>query len=766
MPKRARQKAKAPQLATEPDCLLPLTPQVGNAPADAVGAAIDQLSAALQDYLSPTQAQLVARAARYAAQAHDGQQRDSGEPFIMHPLAVAGILGDMRMDAECIAAGLLHDVQEDCSVEPATLRQLFGDAVAMLVDGVTKLDQIEDRTRDEQQADNFQKMMLAMARDIRVILLKLVDRLHNIRTIGVLPRPRQRRIARETLSFYAPIAARLGMDKMRVELEERAFSALYPMRARLISSVVERARGGHRELIADIKGEIEQRLQEESIEARVYGREKSIYAIYDKVRRGTSFADLMDVFGFRIIVNDVRSCYHALGVVHSLYKPVPSSFDDYIAIPKPNGYQSLHTALFGRQQVRVEVQIRTHEMEEMANHGIAAHWLYKGSDSQTGGVADQQRLRRWVRGLLEMQRQAGDSLEFLEQLRADLYSDEIFVITPKGAIRSLPCGATPLDFAYAIHSNIGDHCAGCKVNRRISTRSTPLSSGQTVEILTDSKIRPSPEWLAWVVTPKARARIRQSLRRRQREDAISLGRQLLENRLISLGTSLAALGGEDKAAQLLRDATGNDGTGGKSRPAEPGDFEQQLAEIGFGDLPVLLVAHRLVHASDVGSDRSWWDLPRYFGIRSRHQPLSIHGSEGLVVQFGGCCGPVPGDQIIGQLSAGRGLVVHAQGCHNLSAGGTEAAELVPLQWAEEVDGEFSARLAVAMKNGRGALAQLASRVQECESDIEGINIEDQEAGSARILLTVGVRDRVHLASIMRGIHRMSHVSQVHRQANQ
>ena len=741
-------------------------PDSGAFPAEAVAAAIGQLSAVLHDYLSPTQAQLVAGAARYAAQAHEGQRRDSGEPFIMHPLAVASILADMHMDAECIAAGLLHDVQEDCGIDQSTLRERFGGAVAALVDGVSKLDQIEDRTRDEQQAANFQKMMLAMAQDIRVILLKLVDRLHNIRTIDALPRERQRRIARETLNFYAPIAMRLGMDTMRCELEERSFRALYPMRAALIGSAVDKARGSHHELIAEIQGEIERRLREEDIEARVYGREKSIYAIYDKVRRGTSFDDLMDVFGFRVVVDEVRSCYHALGVVHNLYKPVPSSFDDYIAIPKANGYQSLHTVLFSRHQVRVEVQIRTHAMEDMANHGIAAHWLYKVSSGSAGRGAGQRRLRHWVQSLLEMQQQAGDSLEFLEQLRADLYPDEIFVITPKGDIRSLPRGATPLDFAYAVHSNIGDHCAGCKANRHPITRSTPLGNGQTVEILTDPKIRPSPEWLGWVVTPKARARIRQSLRRRQREEAVALGRQLLENHLVGLGTSLAALGSEDKAAQLLREAAGDVQDGGNGG-AEPVDFEQQLAEIGFGDLPALtrraplgagigvgqrqelvesaaLFWHPLAppaaeHPRQRGLGGEVWPLLRARARRPDHRPAE---------RWTGGWWCTPKAATMWPLATPR----RRSWCPCNGPMRCAASSAPGSRW------RWSA--------GAARWRRWANRVQELEGDIEGINIQDQEAGSARVLLTVGVRDRVHLASIMRGVHRMAHVSHVHRQANQ
>ncbi|MFT5576955.1 MAG: guanosine-3',5'-bis(diphosphate) 3'-pyrophosphohydrolase, partial [Bermanella sp.] len=492
---------------------------------------IAALATTLADYLSPEQVNLVQRAYYYAEQAHEGQRRRSGEPYVTHPLAVAAILADMHMDHQSLMAAMLHDVIEDTAINKKTLGDQFGGTVAELVDGVSKLSRIEFQSRAEQQAENFQKMALAMARDIRVILVKLADRLHNMRTLGVLQPAKRRRIARETLEIYAPIAQRLGMHNIRLEFEDRGFSAMYPMRADRIRAAVKKMRGDRSEIVENIREAIESYLDEEGISTRVLGREKHLYSIYQKMRaKRKSFNEIVDLYAFRIVVDSVDSCYRVLGCVHSLYKPVPGQFKDYIAIPKANGYQSLHTGLFGLHGVPIEIQIRTADMEEMANNGIAAHWLYK-TDGEAQGGRSHARARQWVQGLLEMQQRAGNSLEFIENVKVDLFPDEIYVFTPRGEILELPAGATPVDFAYAVHSDIGNKCVACRINRRLAPLSEVLQSGQTVEIITAQGAQPNPGWLNYVVTAKARSTIRHFLKHQRRSEAMELGQRMLEKAL-------------------------------------------------------------------------------------------------------------------------------------------------------------------------------------------------------------------------------------------
>ncbi|MCH1488664.1 MAG: RelA/SpoT family protein, partial [Pseudomonadales bacterium] len=541
---------------------------------------LDTLTDKLDSYLDAQQIKLVRDAYYFAADAHEGQKRRSGEAYVTHPLAVADILADMHMDHQSLAAAMLHDVIEDTGVDKTALGEQFGSTVAELVDGVSKLTQFEFRTHAEKQAENFQKMAMAMARDLRVILVKLADRLHNMRTLDVLSVEKRRRIAKETLEIYAPIANRLGMNDVRIEFEDLGFATLYPMRARRIQAAVASVRGHHKQLIDDIRSQLCDCLLKDGVHATVVGREKHLYSIYQKMRsKNISFTEIMDVFAFRIIVDSVDDCYRTLGSVHNLYKPRPGNFKDYIAIPKANGYQSLHTVLFGMHGVPIEIQIRTTDMEKMANNGIAAHWLYKANDSDAS-MGSHMRARQWVQGLLELQANAGNSLEFIENVKIDLFPEEVYVFTPQGEIMELPLGATPIDFAYAVHTDIGNACVGCKINRRLAALSQPLASGQTVEIITAAGAKPNPGWLDIVMTSRARSQIRHYLKHLRRGESIELGQRLLNKSLMTNGSGLDQL--TDTQVDSLLDS---------SRAA---DFNQLLEEIGQGVRIAHLTAKQLL----------------------------------------------------------------------------------------------------------------------------------------------------------------------------
>ncbi|MCG3170680.1 MAG: Guanosine-3',5'-bis(diphosphate) 3'-pyrophosphohydrolase [Pseudomonadales bacterium] len=693
----------------------------------------------LRGYLAHEQVDAVRRAYYFSEQAHDGQVRRTGQPYVTHPLAVAHILADMRMDHQSLIAALLHDVIEDTGIPKEALAAQFGPAVADLVDGVSKLSQFETTSRAEAQAENFQKMAMAMARDIRVILVKLADRLHNMRTLDVLKPEKRRRIAHETLEIYAPIALRLGMNNLRVEFEDLGFAALHPMRARRIRAAVRKARGNRKELVSQIQRKIEARLREEGIAARVIGREKHLYSIYRKMRaKGKSFSEIMDVFAFRIVVENVDNCYRVLGAMHNLYKPVPGHFKDYIAIPKANGYQSLHTVLFGMHGVPIEIQIRTTEMEEMANNGIAAHWLYKSSGSERPG-SGHSRARQWVQGLLEMQQRAGNSLEFIESMKIDLFPDEVYVFTPRGAIFELPNGATAVDFAYAVHTDIGNSCVACRIDRNLAPLSTRLQSGQTVEIVTAPRANPNPTWLGFVVTAKARTNIRHYLKSQQRSESVELGRRLLEKSLASLGSSIRAVLEARAVEQLLLE----------TRRAS---FDGILEEIGLGNRVALLTARRLLGISEtpagaVGRDPS---------------PLAIRGTEGMVLSFAKCCYPIPGDAIVGHISAGRGVVVHRENCNNIAEFIADPERCTQLRWAEDTSGEFSVELLVELENQKGVIAALANRISAMDVNIEKIGMEERDARISQVRLVVGVGNRVALARIIRRIRTLKSVMKVTR----
>jgi RelA/SpoT family (p)ppGpp synthetase len=701
---------------------------------------IEALAESISSYLTPEQVNLVKRSYYYAEQAHEGQRRRSGEPYVTHPLAVAGILASQHMDHQSLMAAMLHDVIEDTPISKEALASQFGETVAEIVDGVSKLTQFEFQSRAEAQAENFQKMALAMAKDIRVILVKLADRTHNMRTLGVLRPEKRVRIATETLEMYAPIAQRLGMHNVRVELEDLGFAAQYPMRAARIEAAVMAARGHRKALVEQVKEEIEMCLKREGHDATVIGRQKHLYSIYSKMRsKKKSFNEIMDLYAFRIVVDSVDTCYRVLGCIHNLYKPVPGGFKDYIAIPKSNGYQSLHTVLFGLHGVPIEIQIRTQEMEEMANYGIAAHWLYK-SDNEELENGSHTRARQWVQGLLEIQQRAGNSMEFIENVKIDLFPDEVYVFTPKGRILELPQGSTPVDFAYAVHTDVGNRCVACRINRRLAPLSEPLQSGQTIDIITAAGAQPSPAWLNFVVTGKARTNIRHFLKNQRQTESMALGRRLLDKALINLDSSIEQLSDSQKE-RVLAD-TGFD------------DFDKVLEDIGLGNRVAFLTAHQLL-ADSVDEDSD--------GNGGRHQPMVISGTEGFRVNFARCCYPIPGDPIIGFISSEKGVVVHTENCHNsIEFREKNPERSVPLRWDNKAEGEFSAELRIELSKSRGIIAVLATKINAMDANIEKIGVEDEDPYMSSVNVIVGVHSRVHLARIMKYIRSLKAVTKVTR----
>jgi len=710
---------------------------------------LELLGEQLATYLDSSQINQIKRAYYYAEQAHEGQRRRSGEAYVTHPLAVAGILADMHMDSASLMAAMLHDVIEDTGIPKDALQEQFGDSVAELVDGVSKLSQMENRSRAEAQAENFQKMAMAMARDIRVILVKLADRLHNMRTLDSLNAEKRHRIASETLEIYAPIAQRLGMQNVRVELQDLSFTAMYPMRAQRIRAAVKNASRNRKEVVEKITQDIEHCLRQEDHKAEVIGREKPVYSIYQKMKsKRKSFSEIMDIFAFRIVVDSVDTCYRVLGCMHNLYKPVPGQFKDYIAIPKANGYQSLHTVLIGLNGIPIEIQIRTREMEDMANNGIAAHWLYKSNPEESVN-GSHSRARRWVQGLLEMQQNAGNSLEFIETVKIDLFPNEIYVFTPRGKIIELPQGATPIDFAYSVHSNVGNTAVACKVNRRLAPLSETLKSGDNVEIITAPGAQPNPGWLNFVMSAKARTAIRHFLKNQRHTEAIELGQRLLEKALHSFGASLVDLTDEQKQVLLMN--TGHQ------------DFSRVLEEIGLGKRASLIAARQLL-ASE-GNDQPISLRERIVSSvkgKPKQPPLIIHGTEGFLINFAKCCHPIPGDHIVGHISSEKGLVVHTEACHNSVELRDKPEKLVPLRWAETIDREFSVEIRVQLEKSRGIIAQLATKITSLEANIEKITVEDENPRISVIQLLLGVTSRVHLAQVMKKLRHIKAVVSVTR----
>jgi guanosine-3',5'-bis(diphosphate) 3'-pyrophosphohydrolase len=690
-------------------------------------------------YLNDTEILAIEQAYLLAKDAHEGQKRHTGEPYITHPIAVATILAQMRMDPPTIMAAILHDVIEDTYIEKQDLTHRFGKEVADLVDGVTKLTQINFESHAQAQAENFRKMVMAMARDIRVILVKLADRLHNMRTIGCLPLAKRRRIAIETLEIFAPIANRLGMHAFRIEFEDLGFAALYPMRYRILKQAVITARGNRQEIMELIDAEMRKSLKKANTPNwKVIGREKHLYSIYKKMHdKHLSFSEIMDVYGFRVIVDKIDTCYRALGVLHNLYKPLTQRFKDYIAIPKANGYQSLHTTLFGPYGVPIEVQIRTEEIHKMAENGIAAHWLYKTEKSLFDDA--QMRAKEWLKGILEMHKSSKNSLEFIENVKIDLFPDEVYVFTPKGNILELPAGATAVDFAYAIHSDIGNTCVATKLDRRLAPLSTPLTSGQQVEIITAPGARPNPAWLNFVVTGKARSNIKHFLKKQQREESIELGKRLVEKALRNIGLSLSQTSAEHVDALISA--------------SELDSINNLFEEVGLGNRTALLVAKQLAKLCHSPTNKALTnDTPSH--------PLAIKGTEGLVVTYAKCCRPIPGDPIGGYVEKGQGLIVHVEQCPHLENHRDNPEKYVSLRWEEEVHGDFPVDLRIEILNQRGSLARLALAISDSESNIENINAEEFDGRYFSVSLTITVRDRVHLARVLRKIRNAKNVIRV------
>ncbi|MEL0166703.1 MAG: bifunctional GTP diphosphokinase/guanosine-3',5'-bis pyrophosphate 3'-pyrophosphohydrolase [Pseudomonadaceae bacterium] len=711
--------------------------------------AIEVFADNLGNYLEPDQVNLVRRAYFYAEQAHDGQTRRSGEPYVTHPLAVANILADMHMDHQSLMAAMLHDVIEDTGIPKDALVEQFGDTVAELVDGVSKLTQMTFESKAEAQAENFQKMALAMARDIRVILVKLADRLHNMRTLGALAPEKRRRIAKETLEIYAPIANRLGMHSLSTEFEDLGFKAMYPMRSTLIDRAVRNARGNRKELLNRILESLQACLEREGLQGKVMGREKHLYGIYQKMRgKKKSFNEIMDVYAFRIIVDKPDTCYRVLGAVHSLYKPFPGRFKDYIAIPKANGYQSLHTTLFGMHGVPIEIQIRTDEMEELANNGIAAHWVYKSKDEVING--NHARTRQWLKSVLELQQNAGNSLEFIENVKIDLFPDEVYIFTPKGRIMELPKGSTPVDFAYAVHTDIGNSCIACRVNRRLAPLSEPLESGETVEIITAPGARPNPAWLSFVITGKARSNIRHFLKHQRHSESIALGERLLDKVLASFGTQLSDIP-EARIQAVLTDC-------------QMELMEDLLADIGLGNRMAYVVARRLLATEGSSEEEAHKVIPENDADTSE-KPLAIRGTEGLVVSFARCCNPIPGDPIVGYLSSGKGMVIHQENCRNLADNRHNSEKTLHLTWDKDVSGEFTVELRVELEHQRGIIAQLATGITVADASIDKISVDERDGRVSVVQLVVRVRDRLHLSQLIKRIRNLKGVMRITRLKN-
>ncbi len=698
---------------------------------------IDALCRILEGYLPETHVAEVRRAAEFATSMHEGQRRTSGEPYVYHPLAVARTLAEMRMDHTTLMAAILHDVIEDTGVSKESLALEFGEDVAELVDGVSKVTKIEGRTRAEMQAESFRKLLLAMTKDLRVILVKLADRLHNMRTLGHVAPDKRRRIARETLEIYAPIAQRLGINFIRTELEDHAFAYLYPKRHGVLQQGVSAQLGDTRKLIREVEQKLSTTLREEGIGASVVGRQKNLYGIYQKMRRKKlKLLKVTDLLGFRVIVSKVDDCYRALGVVHHVYKPVPQEFDDYIANSKANGYQSLHTACVGPGGHKIEVQIRTRDMHHVAESGIAAHWQYKQGARDGSSPAPQARAREWVASLFDDFGSASP-IDFVENVKVDLFPDEVYVFTPKGEIRRLPRGATPVDFAYAVHSDLGDHCVAARLDGQLEPLNSVLANGQTVEIITARHARPNAAWLNFVKTAKARSAVRNYLRQQHEDEAVRLGRRLLEIALREMSIPANVLKDDDRLAPVLA-------------AHKLADIEDLYAAVGSGQRLAALVARHFL-PKDAASD------PAESGHAA---PLAIEGTEGLVLDYARCCYPLPGDDIRGHVSVGRGIVVHRIECKHAKG---RPQDWVPLAWSDKVQGDYFAELRIKAYNKRGLLAKITADIANAEASIENVQMPDRAGGEAvEMRFAVTVRSRVHLARVLRRIRRIEWVEKVWR----
>ena len=698
---------------------------------------IGVLSKKLSDYLDPKKVKQVNRAYQFACEAHSGQFRSSGDPYVTHPIAVATILSSFRMDEDSLSAAMLHDVIEDTGIPKSVIEEKFNKDVADLVDGVSKLDKLSISNRTVGEAENLQKMVLAMSRDIRVIVVKLADRLHNMRTLLYLSREKQVKIARETLEIYAPIAHRIGMNNVYRELEDLAFKVIYPTRFERLTAAVKKNRGGQKKTLDKIQKELSKKLLDQGIPALVEGREKHIYSIYRKMKqRQRSFEEIMDVYAIKIIVDTPENCYRTLGHIHNLYKPVEGRFKDYIAIPKSNGYQSLHTGVVGLRGFPVEVQVKTQEMNDMAENGIASHWLYKsGNQSDT---SPQIRARKWVAGLMEMRENYESTEEFIESVKTDIFPDEIYVFTPRGQVIEMSGGSTAIDFAYAVHTDIGHHCAACRINRRLAPLSVPLESGQTVEILTEKVPQTSPAWLNFAVTPRARNSIRHYLSNLKTSEARKFGKKLLDQSLGNMNIKLRDIDKDE-----LRGVLNNIGVRSLNR---------LLEEIGLGLRVGNIVAQQFIGF-----------LKETDNIESKNiVPLEITGSEGLIVNYAPCCKPIPGDSVIGHFTAERGLVVHQERCKNILSVREDPQQCFPVNWGEPSGRTFTAQIKVVARDEPGLLANLASVITGQETNISSIQTTEISTGMHEFVLHLEVSDRLHLSKILRKIRSLKSIDSVTR----
>lgn len=699
---------------------------------------VNSLLTKLESYLKPAQVDQVREAYEFGASAHEGQKRLSGEPYIAHPVAVALILAELHMDAQTIVAAILHDVIEDTPTAKDELEVKFGKEVAELVDGVSKLDHMQFRSREEAQAESFRKMLLAMTRDIRVIMVKLADRTHNMRTLGAMPPAKRRAIARETLEIYAPIANRLGIHAIKTELEELGFKSLYPGRHRIIEKALKRARGNQKQFIVKIESNIRQALAAANVNGTVEGREKHLFSIYQKMRRKrTALAEIVDVFGFRIVVDSIDTCYRALGIVHGLYRPMPGRFKDYIAIPRVNGYQSLHTTLFGPNSMPIEVQIRTTDMHRIADAGIAAHWQYKsGEDS---GQSHHDHAMEWLQKLMDIQ-QTGSSEEFMESVKLDLFPDKVYVFTPKGDIRRLPRGATAVDFAYDVHTDIGNRCVAAKIDRRLSPLRTALRNGQTVEVITAKGATPNPAWVNFVATAKARTAIRQYLKSLKQSEAIDLGKRILDQALAEVSLSVKKV--PDAQWQNLAKEFGL------------ASAAELFEGVGLGERLAPLVARRLVpvSATDVNVDPTF--------SPDKTQPLAIAGTEGLVVSYARCCFPIPNDPIMAYLSSGRGVVIHREACGNLKTYRKQPEKWLSVSWKSHADRLYTVEIRVDVVNKVGVLAAIASNIADTHTNIDHVSVVERDGNAASLMFELQVKDRKQLASVIRSVKKMPNVLKV------
>ncbi|MDT0216431.1 bifunctional (p)ppGpp synthetase/guanosine-3',5'-bis(diphosphate) 3'-pyrophosphohydrolase [Alcaligenes sp. AB3] len=706
-------------------------------------ASLAPLTKIISQYLDPKDVERVREAYRFSDQAHLGQFRASGEPYISHPIAVTEICAGWKLDTDALMSALLHDVIEDQDVTKQELAEKFGTDVAEIVDGLSKLERLEFATKTQQQADSFRKMLLAMSRDVRVILIKLADRLHNMRTLDAVKPEKRRRVAQETLDIYAPIAHRLGLNALFRELQDRCFKAIYPNRYKVLHKALLAARGNRREVLGKITEAVKIALPAAGIDAEISGREKSLYSIFCKmVEQKKSFSDVLDIYGFRIIVHTLPECYLSLGTLHQLYRPVPGKFKDYIAIPKVNGYQSLHTTLIGPYGTPVEFQFRTREMDHVAEEGVASHWLYKEDDVTLNDL--QKRTHRWLQSLLDIQSQTGDSTEFLEHVKVDLFPDAVYVHTPKGKIISLPRGATPVDFAYSIHTDIGNHAVASKINGEFAPLRTELKSGDSVEIITSPAARPSAQWLNYVRSGRARSEIRHYLRTVKYEESVAFGRRLLDQAFDQLGLPHAT--DQDPNWDKLAK-----GSGAASR-------EEILADIGLGKRLAAVVARRFAPENPLLETTA----AEFDEINANTSaPILIHGNEGQAVQLAPCCGPLPGDAIIGGIRLGHGLVVHMAECAVAQrAQAKEPERWVPVMWDSNTARHLSTRLDVTAINERGVLGRLAAEITDADSNILHISMPDESAATSVLHLTVQVDSRTHLARVIRSIRHVPQVQKI------